>query len=62
MQVIMKDSVAQSNASYKKGQVYDLSYKRAKKFIDRGLAKALKEDVKHSSKRRTTSLKHGDKG
>ena len=60
MKVEMLDTVATVNSVLKKCRVYDLSPVRAKKMIDRGLAKPLETRV--VQKRRTTSLPHGDKG
>lgn len=56
----MLDTVASVNSVFRKCRVYDLSEKRAKKMIDRGLAKPIETRV--VQKRRTTSLPHGDKG
>ena len=62
MQVEMLDTVATVHGSYKIGMTYDLAPKRATKLIERGLAKAVVADKRTPVKRRTTSLKHGEKG
>lgn len=58
----MLDSVALAHGLFKRGQIYDLSEARAKKMIERGLAKPIiaRED-RVLPKRRTTSLPHGEK-
>jgi len=43
MQVIMLTSVACENANYSQNQVYDVSEKVAKKWVERGLAKKFDE-------------------
>jgi len=60
MKVIMKDTVASPHEFYVKGQMYDLKPEKAIKFVDRGLADFLEKQ--QLSKRKTTSLPHGEKG
>lgn len=62
MKVLMLDTVATAHGSFRQGQIYDVSPNRGKKFIDRKLARQIEEDNVKPAKRRTTSLRHGDKG
>jgi hypothetical protein len=62
MKIEMKDTVCTPFATFKNGHVYDVSPKRGKKWVERGLAKSLKEETRTPPKRKTSSLPHGDKG
>lgn len=64
MKIEMLDSVSMANGNLVAKRVYDLDPARAKKLIDRGLAKPLVnvETERPVFKRRVTSLPHGDKG
>lgn len=62
MKVLMIDTVATVHGSFYEGRTYEVEEKKAKKMIDRGLAKDAEQPKQSIQKRRTTSLKHGDKG
>lgn len=63
MRVEMLDSVSCNNQILRQGLIYDLSSKRASKYIKRGLARSVEDrSMKRPIKRQTTSLEHGDKG
>ena len=61
MKILMIDTIATMHGSFRQGQTYDVDLAKAKKFIERGLAIKV-EETDMPAKRRTTSLKHGDKG